>query len=462
MERGRTHVNPTDDKRVQSNFTMDRWNAPSARIAWLMVGASLLAHGAVALLLIFYATTPALDIEFAMPAEVEFGLTEGVTVAAIPASTIPEPEPPAPKPVAAPAEPAAEEPKPEGDEKAKAEDKETKDDPKEEPPADEPPRRVITAADREQETKLPAGAQLAVRLNMAVIRKSPLAPKVRAFLAQIPDWKMLLDGSNIDPINDLDRLMVASPNLQSGKMLVAGRTEGTEDDIRAIVARMAEVHGATAEWRAEDGVQVADWIHDSRTARVLALVGPQHFTITRPKDLVKLLAVATARVQTEKARKGKKPKDELGADALLSMDAGDAMTLEVEGARNYARGAAGIPTRMRVRVRETDRGMVEFFVDGEYDDATEAEEAKSFWDRQRKAFSRNLFVAALGLDDTLNDATIDTDGVAIHIHAEMDRHGMELILGYLEGMMRDWQERTKAKETAPAAPTTNPPAVPAP
>jgi hypothetical protein len=74
---------------------------------------------------------------------------------------------------------------------------------------------------------LPPGAQIAVRVDMQRIRASPIAEDVRGLLAAIPDWKALLDGSGIDPVDDIDRLLLATPNLQRSRVVIAGRYRET-------------------------------------------------------------------------------------------------------------------------------------------------------------------------------------------------------------------------------------------
>ena len=69
-------------------------------------------------------------------------------------------------------------------------------------------------------SRIPPGAQLALRVDMKRVRASPLAPDVTRFLQGVPDWQLLLAGSGIDPVADLDRLLVATPNLQRSKLPV--------------------------------------------------------------------------------------------------------------------------------------------------------------------------------------------------------------------------------------------------
>ncbi|MCA9601081.1 MAG: hypothetical protein KC417_03595, partial [Myxococcales bacterium] len=192
---------------------------------------------------------------------------------------------------------------------------------------------------------------------------------------------------------------------------------------------------------------------DSTVERVFAVMDDSHFTITRPEDLPRLLAVAASR------KTGTEPK-QLDADALLSMGEGDALTLEVEGARRYMRSSvAAIPTRIRVRLRELPNAGVELLAEGTFEDEAKATDAVTFWDAQRTHFARNLFVSALGLSSPLRAATIEAKGATLHVRAELSRNNIELILSYLEGMIRDWAARRATAAggtTSPSSPTSTP------
>ena len=63
---------------------------------------------------------------------------------------------------------------------------------------------------------------------MKRVRESPLGPDVTSFLRGVPDWQLLLEGSGIDPVSDLDRLLVATPNLQRSKLVLAGQHPPSE------------------------------------------------------------------------------------------------------------------------------------------------------------------------------------------------------------------------------------------
>lgn len=329
------------------------------------------------------------------------------------------------------------------------------------------PGEAGAGATGSDETRLPAGAQIALRIDMARIRRSPLAPDVRAFLAAIPDWQAVLGGSEIRPVDDLDRVLIASPNMQRSRMLLAGRYEGDVARVRDVVARMAKNRGVDAPWRdlggENSGIQVAPWPNEDETERTIALVGPRHFTITRPEDLPRMLAVARARAERNagEGRQAGEPDPPLGPDALVEMEEGEALSLEIEGARRFVRGrnasdVSGIPTRMHISVREMDpsnpRARVAVEARGWYETPQQASEARELWNQARESYARSPWVALAGMSAPLRSGTIEAEGNVIRFRTQLGPQQLRLVLAYLQGAMQQQARRERERTGGSLAP----------
>ncbi len=393
---------------------------------------------------------PKLDIEFQLPMDVEFGMTDEVAVDPAVQGSDTEVEPVTPDPT------------PEG--QATSTPQEAAEDPPAPKPAPKPkprkPQPVAAATQGSEEaSRLPAGAQIAVRVDMTRIRRSPIAEDVRHLLAAIPDWKALLDGSGIDPVEQLDRFMIATPNLQRSKIIVAGRYLGSEQVVLDAVARLAEAQGTAAPFRTEHGVRVAPWANPDVTPRVIALVGPEHFTISREEDLPRILAIAAARVAGSKAQ-AEEPAKEHPADALLSMEENEGLSVEVEGAEQFVRRAtAGVPTKLRLSAVEKPGPLLELRGRLSFADPEKAAEAAQFWDKLREKYGQNMLVAVLGLADPLKRGSIVTKGSEVLLTLELQVPQAQLILGYLRELVRPpspLPDNTAAPSPAPQAPAPAP------
>jgi hypothetical protein len=308
---------------------------------------------------------------------------------------------------------------------------------------------------------LPAGSQIALRIDLERVRRSPLAPAVRNALAAIPDWQTVLEGSGIDPVDDLDRLLVASPNLDPARMIAAGRSSGDEASIRAAAERMAAASGTGTPlaWRTEEGVPVADWHDRSGVERIIALIGPRHFVIARPVDLPRVMAVARVRASADG-----EPPHEIPADALLSMQEGEGLSLEVEGFRHFASARQGgasaelLPTRLRLGIAE--RGArIAADVTGRFDNEEQASAAAPHWEgilREQVVPNPALSFAmsAVGAGGVLPRIQMNNRGETVHAGVEMSMSEMRGVLG-LVPMVLSMRRRPQA--IAPPRPPTAPP-----
>lgn len=277
------------------------------------------------------------------------------------------------------------------------------------------------AGDDAGTSRIPPGAQLAIRLDMERIRASRLAPQVQSLLESIPHWRLILEGSGIDPTTDLDRLMLATPNpRQLSRLVMAGRHSHPDEGrafIDRVVARMAQARGVRVRWRREQGVDVANWANVDATERLVAVVGPRHFTISRPEDLVRVLGIAQARSAREAEDDDEEttPSGE-GADSLLSMAEGEAFTLEAEGLENYVRNAPAdilpyLPERVRFGVTDTGQGVSVRGV-APFPSEAAAASAAEFWSEEleRQVAGLNFLVRAM-----VPRVSIDADGDEVRI-----------------------------------------------
>lgn len=281
-------------------------------------------------------------------------------------------------------------------------------------------------------SRLPPGAQIALRVDMTRIRQSPVVEDVRALLQAVPDWQALLDGSGIDPVAQLDRLLIMTPNLQREKVSLAGRYIGDRQVVLDAVQNLAQARGVEAKWRTQRGVQVAPWANADTTPRVIALVGPQHFTISREEDLERVLAIAAARAK--KARK--LAQDPSAADALLSMEEQEGLSLEVDGAEQFVRrGRRGIPQRLRLSATENAGTSVELRGRLSYADEAAASDALAFWQQARDGYARNALIGLLGLASVLQDATIEQQQLDLNIKLTLSVQQTRLILGYARELL---------------------------
>ena len=398
-----------------------------------MVGvlASVAMHSLVFLSLGFVAPYD-FDFEIALPNEVEFGLTEAVEMAHVADSR-------RAAPVAARAETGAEteaeaEAEPDAGTEAEAE-AETEAEAEAETEAEtETDEALIAEPTIEGPSRIPAGAHLALRIDMARIRRSPLSADVNRFLAAVPDWQLLLDGSGIDPVSDLDRLLIATPNLQRAKLVLAGRHRRGAKFTEQRVKTLAKTRGKSARWTTKRGVRTARWHNLDATLRTIAVLGPKHFAITRPGDLPRVLALAKARENRNAKREGLE--EARGADSLLSMGPDEALSLEIEGVHRFIVGnVQHVPERLRIAVRETDANEATVDALATYASIAEATAAVAFWKRVRDHYAQQPVIHLMSLGSVLTRMEIRVDSERLRMSTKLNAHQIRMILSYIEGAL---------------------------
>ncbi|MEM7437471.1 MAG: hypothetical protein AAF436_20125 [Myxococcota bacterium] len=427
----------------------------------LALVASIVLHGAVFGYVMSRNANYDFAFELTLPTEVEFGLTDAMASVratdAAPAGTfgvappgssgVTGPTgvgPDAGVPDAGPGDDAERGHRPEEDQdpsEADANDAKLED-------ADEPTeeQELETAADPipvgpstiTGPSRIPPGAQLALRIDVERIRRSPLGPDVTKFLAAVPDWQLLLDGSGIEPVQDLDRLLVASPNLQRSRLVLAGRHHGGAAFVTDSVQRMAKSRGRRAPWTRRHGVRTAPWHNRDATRRTIAALGANHFTITRPQDLGRVLAMAKARELRDPEDEGLVPAR--GPDALLSMGPDEAISLEIEGVHRFVRGnLQHVPARLRVAVRETGENRATVTALATFASDVKAQHASAFWQNVVDFYSQQLFVSLAGFRKTLKGLSLTPEGDRIKVSFDLNADQVRFILSYLEGRLQGRQ-----------------------
>lgn len=382
---------------------------------------------------------PKLDLEFQLPSEAEFGVVDGQDEGqdegqgepnqASSAQSAPETKPSAPETAApeqaAPTQPATK-PKPAS---------------REEPL----PASLATAGGAAR--LAPKGTQLALRLDLERIRASPFADETNTLLTAIPDVRALLDGSGVEPLRDLSRLFLASPDLRREHVVMAGRYVGDESVPRDAVERLAQQKGVPAPWRQQRGVSIAPWRNHDATVRVVALLGPSVFVITREDDLRRVLAAARARRSAHSSP----------ADAFVQMDdERELLHATVEDARRFVRGARAklAPDQLSISVREraSDAGQLEVEAIARYPVTEDAEVALQYWQTLRSQYASHPLLALMNLDRLLRDLTLERDDKTLTARVVVPERQARLLLRFARDSLRGPEPPPTAPSPTPSRP----------
>jgi hypothetical protein len=306
--------------------------------------------------------------------------------------------------------------------------------------ADTAPDTIIAPPTVTGPSRIPPGAQLALRVDLKRVRHSSLAPDVTRFLHGVPDWQLLLNGSGIDPVADLDRLLIATPNLDRSRLVLAGRHGHEEGFARQSVIRLARSRGKSVRWQRRYGVATAPWHNRDKTLRTIALLGPKHFSITRKRDLERVLAMVQARELRDAEKEGLVAAR--GPEALLSMGPEEVISLEVEGVHQFILGnIRHVPIRLRLAVRESAPDVVKVSVLATYPSNSLAQEASVYWKKVATFYSQQLIASLAGFGKTLRRMDFKPVDERIEVSFELNADQIRFILSYAEGRLRGSQTK---------------------
>jgi hypothetical protein len=260
----------------------------------------------------------------------------------------------------------------------------------------------------------------------------------------------VLGGSGIDPLRDLERLYLATPDLRRSHLVIAGEYVGGVELPRQAVASLAEARGQAARWSKRGGIAVAPWFNEDETERVVALIAPHQFAITRPDDLPRVLLVA--RALADRAREAKHDPDAPQADpgdALLALGERESFALSVEGARLFARGnVQGVPERLELAVSLDDAGSYTVNASGYFESAEAAQAAQAYWTKVRNQFAGHPLVALIGMREPLTAMQLSASAEQVTMTTRVTVQQARVLLGFVRQAL-DRRPPGAAPATAP-------------
>ena len=105
--------------------------------------------------------------------------------------------------------------------------------------------------------KLAKDPNVQILFSSDVLRKHPTAEGFGRVLRTIPEWKQFLAGTNLDPIQDFDHVLLAAPQLagDSSKAVVVLDYRASDEAMRATLDQV--VAGAKGTWLADAPVPTA-------------------------------------------------------------------------------------------------------------------------------------------------------------------------------------------------------------
>jgi len=369
----------------------------------------------------------------------------------VPAPADPEPEdepsgavvlPPSPEPLAAPAgrEPTPErssEPRPEEPGSGKgteARDPETKDQVGD-------PVALSGAAGKLAKS----GAKVRIKIDTDKVRQHPLGPRIGEILGRVPQWYDFLGPAKLDPIRDIDRLLIAGPELRNSSQVVAVLRYNVPESVME-TAIDSLVQRSSGEWLS--GATRAASARADRAERIFAFFAPQLLAIVPP----------TAKRDALKRWPAKTKLDPIPGDAVL------VATVETPSQVHL-----GLPFRfpesvkwIRASVTPSPDGGALALIEAEDESEELARDHAEWLERNILASAKLkggvalLAQALYGSESFVDTVSFRSEGTRIHGTLTITEKQIASLLKMVEGVINQWNPKPVASASDPTAPAAPP------
>ena len=267
--------------------------------------------------------------------------------------------------------------------------------------------------------------RVVARLDMARVRRSPLATDLGSAIRGTEAWQRLAGTSGVDPVADFDFILLGADALYTDRRVAVLRTPHTEAEIRARVLAMAIDGGAPPAWREVEGFSVVSWPNRGSVPTSLVLTGAHEMVLAPDDSLPRILAVAR-----DHAARRNAPEDCI-EPRMVARSPAEVSTVLVDMPLPARAGYPVPPQRTRVELDEGASGATVVAIHAEFSNDPEAEAAHAWATSQARAFASQPLVRMTGMNRPLETAQFALRGPALDIGAAFTVEEMRRLLGLM-------------------------------
>lgn len=279
------------------------------------------------------------------------------------------------------------------------------------------------------ESYLPQGHKVLMRIDVARIRRSPVAPDISSAIRASTTWQALAGDSGADPIQDFDAILVGADELYTNRRVVVLRTPHDEATVRDRVLRMAdgraEAAGAPQAWREVEGLSVISWpMPRIDVPYSLAITGPHELVLAPDDDLPRIAAVSRDHAMRRQGEEAIEPH--------LTMRASEISTMVVGVPLPRYDGYPDPPESLRAEIDERDGdGAAMIAIHTEFADEARASAGRSWLEQQSAYYAQQMMVRAIGMNRPLEEMRVTQTGAAIDLGTSLTTEEVRRALGLM-------------------------------
>jgi hypothetical protein len=254
-------------------------------------------------------------------------------------------------------------------------------------------------------------------VNAEVIRKHPVGAKMGFLLRGIPQWEDFMNGTDIDPVNDTDWVLISGPSLvNTAKDVVLIHYSATDTAVDRAIDVVSRKYARGGPFDAGVPGVSATLAHADRAERV----------ILRPQTRV--LAVVPPSVAEKEA------KNLVRNRVSPHVRPGEAAYLRLVNPHHAMPEIPDTITEMRLRVvpRTADEGA-DVFIEGDAKDADTASAAsRTVRDAVR---SHNSMMVALLTRNLLDGVDVGNEGNLVKVHLTASKEQIASVINLVAGFL---------------------------
>jgi hypothetical protein len=263
------------------------------------------------------------------------------------------------------------------------------------------------------------------RLDMARVRRSPVAADVESAMVATQTWQNLAGGSGIRPVQDLDVMVLGADGVYANRRVAVLRYVGTEAMVRERLLALSVARSLPLTWSEVDGFAVA--------TMPVALPVPHSVVLTASHEVVVCPTDEVARV-TAVARDHAARRASAGPDAILepqlTFAAGELATMISTEAMQARQGYPTPPQSYRLHAMEDDASHQLFlYVHGEFATEADAQASLDWALAAARQYAGEFLVRGAGLNRPLEALTGTRQGTAIDLQTNMTAEEVRRGLG---------------------------------
>ncbi len=282
-----------------------------------------------------------------------------------------------------------------------------------------------------------ANANIRIKVDTEKVRRHPLGARIGEVLARVPQWYDFLGPAKLDPIRDIDRLLIAGPQLRDSSEVIAVLKYNV-DQAAMETAVDSLVQRSSGQWL--PGPTKAATARADRAERIFSFIAPGLIAIVPPSAKADALRV--------------RPKG-----ATFPPIPGDAVVTAF--VQTPHRVYTGLPIRfpesfhwIRATVAPSEAGGAVAHIEIE-DESEEDAKKNAEWLERRliAATSPQGFAAAAakflyGGSKFLDEVSFQAKGATIQGTLSVTPNQLNILLSMVEGIVNTWNPK---RPTGPAA-----------